>query len=70
MIQAYLTLALTFLTLISFALLMIADSFDQPDWFKSFINTKLGTAILFVAGILVLLTLIFSYSPDVYWDTH
>lgn len=43
---------------------------NQLDWFKRFIDTRIGIIILILAGLIVLATIFFQTSPDSYWYSN
>lgn len=57
----------TIIILLCYWIVVLSRENDQPDWFEKLQNTKVGTAIIFIALVIVLLSTFLSFSPDIFW---
>lgn len=65
--QAIFGLASIPLILLSWLVFLTYRDGTGPDWFIKFSECRIGTMIILIAGIIMVFSIFFSYSPDAFW---
>lgn len=69
MIYAIFSFAFIFFTLACWwAVYLDRNPVEQPKWFEKTTKGIVGDIVIFIAAFMVILSIVFSYSPDSFWD--